>query len=617
MAFRNFTSRVGAGTEPDVNREGYRIPDDFDVELAGDYVDECTDLIREAEAAVLKLESNPGDQELINTIFRMFHTIKGTSEFMELVPVAGFTHKAESLLDLIRDGKLAFSEISADLTLEAIDIIRYYLRIVETASGGEEIPVPPGKKALEEIIDRVIEDGRPLAEAVRESSHTSGPSPHYSFGRWNSSQATREKQETGMPFDDTGEAESEKTAEEESTVRVTLQRLDRLVDLVGELVISHSSLVQDPEVTSNPMLVDKLARAGSTLRELQDVALESRMVPLRATFQKMSRIVRDLARKSDKSVQFVTHGDEAEIDRNLVDLLADPLVHIIRNSIDHGIENPGERESAGKSSKAEIRLQAFQEGGKVMIEVSDDGRGIDTSKVFEKAVEKGFVQQGTDLQDEEILRLIFHPGITSTEKVTELSGRGVGLDVVRQSAERMQGKIDIYSERGIGTRISLEIPCTLAVTNGLMIQSGSEKFIIPALQIERVCRMEESRLLPRQEETEMVQISENRMPLVRLHQLFHIERETDAAEAGILVVVRSKSGNYAVQVDRVIGQQQVVGKPIRTPFALKYIAGGAILGDGRVGLILDTHSLINRVTDKKFESITQPPVSEPGEPAIV
>jgi two-component system chemotaxis sensor kinase CheA len=361
-------------------------------------------------------------------------------------------------------------------------------------------------------------------------------------------------------------------------------------------VIAESMVSQD-EIVHQPMhhdLLRKVTHAGKIVRELQDLAMSMRMVPLRGAFQKVARLVRDLAHKSGKSIEFIAEGEETEIDRNMVDVLSDPLIHMIRNAIDHGIESPEERAAQGKMQTGTIRLAAYHSGGNVVIELQDDGRGLDREKIIERAVSKGLIESDKNLSDIEVFRRIFLPGFSTSDKVTEISGRGVGMDVVKQSVEALHGHIDLTSEPGKGCTFFVRLPLTLAITDGMLVKVGSERYIIPTINIHLSFKPERSALWTVAGRGEMVMLREELMPVFRLHRLFGIDNAVSDPTSGLLVVVGERMQRCALLVDELLGQQQVVAKSLgKNMTKVQGIAGGAILGDGRVGLIIDVMEIIS------------------------
>ena len=560
----------------------FKISDDADVGMLGEFVTECADLVDEAESALLDLEQNPNDDELINTIFRAFHTVKGTSAFMGLDPISDFTHSVETLLSMVREDDLPFDQATADITLESVDMLKKMLAVVEVSSGGDPLRTPHGYDRMMEILGFICDEDLKPAEAIEKAGGFETATPTIESEKSSSEDAEKEIQTEN----------TNQKQEAEASVRVNVGRLDRLIDMVGELVIAHSVVAQDRSIEQNAELTKKVNHTTKILRELQDTSLTLRMVPLKATFHKMNRLVRDLTRKADKEVKFSTVGEDTEIDRNMVDIISEPLVHMLRNSIDHGIETKEERAKSSKPNTANVWLRAYQEGGKVVIEIEDDGKGIDKERVYSKAVEKGLVDPDAKLTDSEIFSLIFLPGFSSKDEVTDLSGRGVGMDVVRRSIEELKGKVEVKSEKGKGTKISIELPFTLAITDGMLVRVGDQRFIIPTINIDMTFRAIEDELYTVMGDSEQVNFRGKSVPVIRLHKLFSIEGGIEDLLEGTMLVIKNNNKRYALLVDEVIGQQQLVGKSINMNVKMPHISGGAILGDGRVGLILDTTAVV-------------------------
>jgi two-component system chemotaxis sensor kinase CheA len=387
------------------------------------------------------------------------------------------------------------------------------------------------------------------------------------------------------------QAIQQRDSEYESSIRVNTARLDRLIDMVGELVIAQSMVVQDHQLLDESCheLQRKVTHASKIVRELQDLSMSMRMVPLRGTFQKMQRVARDLARKSGKSVDLVTDDGEAEIDRHMVDILNNVLVHMVRNAIDHGIEAPDEREKSGKPQTGTVRLTAFHAGGTVVVEIRDDGRGLNREKILRKAIAADIVDPEKTLSDNEVFNLIFAPGLSTSEVVTDVSGRGVGMDVVRKGVETLHGRIDINTAPGVGSTFTVRLPLTLAITDGMLVRVGCERYIIPTISIHLCFRPEPESLSTVSGRGELVMLRGKIMPIFRLHRLFGVESAIEDPAQGLLVVVGDEERRCALLVDELLGQQQVVAKSLTKAVGkIPGVSGGAILGDGQVGLILDT-----------------------------
>lgn len=581
-------SAQSGAASPAVNDEVFEIPADSEPGMLVEFVTECTDLVDAAESALLDLEESPNNEELINTVFRAFHTVKGTSAFMGLDPISEYTHSVETLLSMVRDGELPFDMACADITLESIDILKKMLRVVETSEAGDPLPKPAGYERMMKVLNHIFDDEDTPVEALKKEGGTTPPPVQQEI------QADARQDEEDASDNDASNSpdKSSQKSEVESTVRVNVGRLDRLIDMVGELVIAHSVVAQDKSISDDSDLMKKVNHTSKILRELQDTSLILRMVPLRATFHKMNRLVRDLARKAGKSVKFSTMGEDTEIDRNMVDIINEPLVHMLRNSLDHGVEDPEERLQNGKPETANIWLRAYQEGGKVVIEIEDDGKGINKDKVLAKGIEKGLVDPDKKLTDSEIFSLIFLPGFSSADEVTDLSGRGVGMDVVRRSIEQLQGKVEVSSKPGEGTKVSLEIPFTLAITDGMLVKVGGQRFIVPTINIDMTFRAEQDDIYTVMGDTEHVSFRGKSVPVIRLHKLFNIDGAVEDLLEGTMLIIKNNNRRYALLLDEVIGQQQLVGKSINMMVKMPHISGGAILGDGRVGLILDTSAVV-------------------------
>jgi len=318
------------------------------------------------------------------------------------------------------------------------------------------------------------------------------------------------------------------------------------------------------------------------------------MIPIKQTFQRMSRLVRDLAKSSGKSVSVELIGEDTEIDRNMVDEIYNPLVHMIRNSVDHGLETPEDRIKLGKSEKGLIQLKAYHRGGNIVIEITDDGRGLDKNKILQKALKNGMIQSEEGLTDQEIYKFIFLPGLSTAEKVTDVSGRGVGMDVVRQAIEKLRGKIEIESSVGVGTTFITRFPLTLAIIDGMIVKVGAESYILPTISIRQALRPTREAYTNIVDKGEMIDAMGHLMPLLRLYKIFNIEPKHREPWDGIVVVVDSESGSKCLLIDEIVGKAEVVVKSLGEGLKnIKGLAGGAILGDGRIGLIIDIEGLFD------------------------
>jgi two-component system chemotaxis sensor kinase CheA len=363
---------------------------------------------------------------------------------------------------------------------------------------------------------------------------------------------------------------------------------------VGELVIAETLVQQNPILASlnDPKLSRDFAQLKRITAEMQKISMSLRMIPIRQTFQKMIRLVRDLARKSEKQVELNMFGEETEIDRNMVEALYDPLVHMIRNSVDHGIESPSKRREAGKAEAGQLVLQAFQKGGNIVIEIEDDGQGLNRERILAKARERGLIPEDAQLTNHLIDNLIFEPGFSTAEKVTDVSGRGVGMDVVKRAIEKLKGRVEVFSEEGKGCRLSIRVPLTLAIMDGIIVRIGQERYIIPTVTIKETFRPLQTDVSTIQSRGEVVNVRNMLLPLIRLYGLLGVAPQRQDPWEALVVVVENEGQQRCLMVDDLVGKQEVVIKTLGEKFKMvKGVAGGAIMGDGRVGLILDINGI--------------------------
>jgi two-component system, chemotaxis family, sensor kinase CheA len=599
---------------PSQENEEAVLPADSDMELLGEFVTESREFISEAESALLSLEVEPDNLEAVNTVFRAFHTIKGTSGFLGLTALARLAHEAEFLLSKVRNREIHFGGAYADLALRSVDILKGLIEQLPGVAPGQTLSLPRGYRQLLDVLKRSQE-----LHPVDLAADNEAPAPRIGDILVAAQQADRavvDEVEATKGSEPLGVAlvrskaasltdvakalraqQRIATAERaDSSVRVRTARLDRLIDMVGELVIAQSMVAQDATLSegSHHELNKKISHAGKIVRELQDLSMSMRMVPFRATFQRMTRLVRDLARKSTKIVDLEIMGEDTEIDRNMVDLITDPLIHMVRNAVDHGLEPPEERRLKGKSEVGRILLRAFHSGGNVVIELEDDGRGLDSATIRQTALETGLIDSDKGLSETDINNLIFAPGFSTAMEVTDVSGRGVGLDVVRRNIELLRGRIEIASTSGSGCKFSLRLPLTLAITDGMLVKVGTEHYIVPTVNIHLSFRPEPSALFTVAGRGDLVMLRGELLPMFRLHRLFDVTGAVEDPTRGLLVVVGDGNRRCALLIDELLGQQQVVAKSLgRGLGKVQGISGGAILGDGRVGLILDTMELVS------------------------
>ncbi len=585
------------------------LPGDLDEELGQMFCAEAQDLLQDVEQGVLTLESNAQDQSTIDTVFRAFHTFKGNSSMLKLAVLQRLAHELESLLDQVRRGKMALTRESIDLILKGSDVIRQYVDEMSRQLGGVNrgrtirlpvqriiadvhallagkpstpvmpaTPAPPAV-AASPVVAPAVAAPEVAKPAVSEAVELPTPEPERTLPAMTAEMVSTEPS----------------VAAPAGVVRVDTLKLDSLIDLVGELVVAQSQVVQSQELKgiANEHLARSLSQLRSITSDLQRTAMSLRMVPIRGTFRKMTRLVRDLAGDLGKEINLRLEGEETELDRTVVEELSDPLVHMIRNSADHGIELPGERAAAGKPAAGTITLKAFHQGGFIVVQIEDDGRGLNTGRILAKAVERGLVDAQESLAESQILDLIFMPGFSTAEQVTGLSGRGVGMDVVRRNIEKIRGKVEVESVPGKGTRFTTYVPLTLAIIEGLLVGVGDQRYIIPTLSVQESFRPLPGAVTTVQGRGELISVRGRLTPLLRLGRHLNTPSKADDPSRGIVVVVESGQDSRCLFVDELIGKQEVVIKSLGDVFRDQHaFAGAAILGDGRVGLILDVNALV-------------------------
>ena len=599
------------------------MPASADPDLMAEFITESTDLIQNAEEALLSLEHDPEDTEAVGKVFRAFHTVKGTAGFLELTLIAELGHHAETLLSRVRDGEIRYSGGYADLSLQALDTIKHLVSAVRKALAGEPLGKPAGYDELLQTLRNP--EGAGISEEPPDASPPRIGDILVAQGKLEREQV--EKALSEHPDEKAGMALVKSQAASvadvsqalraqkqmrsgtgpvvDASVRVSTQRLDRLIDMVGELVIAYSMVAQDGSVVNsqNHGLAKKVAHASKIVRELQDISMSMRMVPLKATFSKMARLARDVARKLGKNVNFLTEGEDTEIDRNLVDIINDPLVHMVRNAVDHGIETPDVRRSAGKPDQGTVRIAAYHSAGSVVVEISDDGKGLDREVLLAKARDRGLIGDTGDFSDREVFNLVFEPGFSTAQVVTDVSGRGVGMDVVKKNIEQLHGTVEIKSEKGAGSVFKMSLPLTLAIIDGMVIRVGLETYVIPTVSIIRSVKPAAEDITTVFQQGEMLRLQGQLIPLYRISRIYGIEDAQEDLQKAIVVVVEDEDRRAGLVIDDLVSRQQVVIKSLGE--ALKNIpgiSGGAIMPDGRVGLILDIGGLLRFATPDRRDA---------------
>jgi two-component system chemotaxis sensor kinase CheA len=591
-------------------------------DLIKEFLVESNENLDRLDSELVKLETDPSSQELLSSIFRTIHTIKGSCGFLGFSKLEKVAHVGESLLSRLRDGKLSLTPEFTSGLLAMVDAIRIMLgKILSTEQdGNENYPdlietlnslqnqgqEPPPKAATDPLLPNEPSNKR-QGDSPQENSAKSVPpasvttqaeqAPPVRPGPPVPSAAAPEETLTAQhPQDD-----SRSRNAPAETIRVDVHLLDRLMNLVGELVLTRNQITQFSARQTDPNLVSPAQQLNLLTSELQEEVMRTRMQPISNVFDKFPRVVRDVATARGKQVLIEMEGKETELDRSLLEAIKDPLTHIVRNSVDHGIEMPDQRVARGKRPEGRLKLRACHEGGQVLVEISDDGAGIDTARVKSKAIERGVitVQQAARMSEGELLNLVFLPGFSTAEKVTNLSGRGVGMDVVKTNIDRVNGTVDLQSYLGKGTTIKIKIPLTLAIVRAVIIQSNGKRFAIPQVNIQELVRLDADRVRKQIESVHGVPVYRMRgrlLPLVYLNEELNLVKqsgkEADQDEATNIVVLQANDHPFGLVVNEINDSEEIVVKPLSKQLrGLKTFAGATIMGDGKVALILDVVGL--------------------------
>ncbi len=666
------------------------------------------------EQGLLEMDVTAPDEEVINTIFRAAHSIKGGSGTFGFNQVANFTHVIETLLDEVRSGDRGLDQNTMDLLLESVDCMRGMLEELQGggepdmttpdqlrtkfeailngdaapsggagagdggagdggdgADGGGEggdgvgwviefIPEPqmlqtgneatrmlrqlneicegkmevtahvdrvPGfhdlnpehcylywhitvnfpleRSAIDEIFEWVVDDAEikinPLGQDIESEAAPAEPAP-------TEIQETQAVSETAQvvdiaqpqvevpePAESAAQAAPKKAPQESSSIRVDIDKVDNLINMVGELVITQSmlgELGENFDMAHVQRLQEGLAQLEHNTRELQESVMKIRMMPISFVFSRFPRLVRDTARKLDKKIELRMIGEHTELDKTVMEKLGDPMVHLIRNSMDHGIESPAERVASGKEETGLVELKAYHQSGNIVIEIEDDGAGLNTERILRKAKENGVVPQDANLSQEQIFDLIFQPGFSTAEVVSDLSGRGVGMDVVRRNIAALNGSIEVFSEKDKGSRFVIRLPLTLAILDGQLVQVEDQIYIFPLVSIVESIQYKGSKLSNVGGHNDVLLLRDEYVPIVMLNQLFGIASQEKPLDDAIIVVVEADGEKVGVVVDELLGQQQVVIKSLEENYKkVDGISGATILGDGTVALIIDVSGM--------------------------
>lgn len=545
-----------------------------DEEIIREFLVESHENLSRLDSDMVDLESRPDDTELLASVFRTMHTIKGTCGFLGFSVLERIAHRAESLLVLLRDGRLQLTPPLVSLILAAVDATRSVLARIEAT--GEQ-----GSEQFDELV------GRLQLAATEGLSHSAGEEQAAGSLEAPSSpppEPTKRDDGAGKPSPAT-----------DANIRVDVGLLDKLMDLVGELVLARNQILQIASGREDQLsAISK--RLNLITTELQESAMKTRMQPIGIVWNKLPRMVRDLSLSLGKQVRLELEGADTELDRTIVESIKDPLMHLVRNACDHGIEAPDARQRAGKAQQGVLTLRAWHEGGQVNIEVADDGAGIDADRVRQKAVDQGLLaaEMAQKISDREAFDFIFTPGFSTAAAVTNVSGRGVGMDVVRTQVEHIGGTVDVSSRPGRGTTIRIRIPLTLAIIPGLVVSSGHDRFVIPQAGLLELIRLESDSPEKRIEHVNGTPVYRRRGRLLPISYLNSVlgRPATDRSDGAGIVVLQAEDQQFGLVVDAIMDTQEIVVKPLSKQFkGLTLYAGATILGDGNVALILDVSGI--------------------------
>jgi two-component system chemotaxis sensor kinase CheA len=545
--------------------------------LLQSFREETEECLVQMEQLLLALETNPGDRELVSSLFRAAHTIKGNASLLEFDALARFLHDVEDLLDLCRSNSVVLSHEVISVLLQTVDAQR---QIAKRAVEGETSLL----LEHEALSARLIE----LTAEIK-SAETLGP---------------QESSATALPDLSTG-ARASKAAVQ--NLRVDVGKLDRMLNLTVEFAIAQGRQRRILEeklglVASGREVLESHHGLEALFLELQELVMKIRMVPVGPTFHRFARSVRDAARKSGKLARMLVIGDDVEVDTTILEHIHDPLMHMIRNSVDHGLETPEVRRALGKDPSGKIVLQAFHDSGNIVVQISDDGAGLDHERILAHARAKGIAPEGVRLTEAEIHNLIFQPGFSTADKVSELSGRGVGLDVVRRNVNALSGAILVESHKGLGTTFTIRLPLTLAIIDGFAVKVGTETYVIPLSSVQECLELPAEK--HSSEEGGVINLRGEALPYVRLRDLFECGGATPAREK--IIVVEYQGGRAGLAADELLGEQQAVIKPLGRLFqGIRGVSGSTILGNGRVALILDVPALCREAIHRSAELVSQ------------
>ena len=617
-------------------------------EIVESFLIESKEILESLDSDIIEMEKRPDDTELLNQVFRSFHTIKGSAGFLSLTKLTSITHKGEDILNKLRKKEVELNDEIMDAILIAFDKLKELIFCIE-ANHNEDVEIEEAQSDLAHVIEKIekgmmVTSENKISSASKPKSKKTAPKKQTAKSKENANtkkvsvkkkvnktkpkteeiKNTEPKKEE-IPLEVKTEKIEVKQKDEtqqnqnrsldpnlikkESTIRVDIERLDDLLNIASELVLGRNRLTQinsdftiQFEGTDHARDLSEVVKLIDHMtNELQSIVMKTRMVKIGKVFNRFPRLVRDISRDSNKNVELIIEGEETELDKSLIEEINDPLVHLVRNSIDHGIEKPEVRVQSGKNPVGKIKLSADHEGNNITITIEDDGKGIDPEIIKEKAVSKGLitVEKSKELNKQEIFNLIFLPGFSTAEVVTNISGRGVGMDVVRTNVTKLRGLINIESEKGVGTKIIIKLPLTLAIILGMIVKVKEESLVIPLSSVIETVRVHSDNINTINGH-EVIRIRDSVIPVVDINELLYKHRDKVVDRVWqYIVVVGIAEKKFGIKVDKLIGQKEVVIKSLGNYLgAIKGIAGSTILGDGTVVMILDVAELLTKFTSE-------------------
>lgn len=565
-------------------------------EMIKQFIVESEDLLAHTEHSFLILDKNPEKEEHLGEALRAIHSFKGNAGFLGYRDLEQLSHQAETVLSSVMSHEIIGNSDLFSLLLDVLDFLRNGVNLL---AEGKDPVIPAVSGVIHLLSDTIEKAEKPPKQSQADDSSTESDvftkNEHRPQTGSKSIQADTSEENPGL---------NRKNSLRQS-IRVDIEKLEVLLDLVGELVIAEAMVIQNPDLKTIKTSMENFERATLHLnkitRDLQDIATSIRMIPLAGTFRRMIRLVRDLSQKTAKKVELKIIGEETEVDKTVIEQITDPLVHIIRNSIDHGIATPDERKKYGKSETGALTLEAKHVGGEVWISIRDDGQGLNRAVILRKAIEKGLIDgDGSDMSDEEIWQLVFLPDFSTAKEVTDVSGRGVGMDVVKRNIENIRGTVEIDSQLESGTEVILRIPLTLAIIDGMIVQIGKSRYIVPITSIKETLRLDYADITKTMDGQEILNVRGRLLQIVRLHEFYNIEPTHTELQEGIIMIVETNGRQACLFVDDLIGQQQIVIKGLSEYVSsTTAISGCTILGDGEISLIVDVSGIIEIVVEGK------------------